>query len=61
MSKNKRKQFKAIKIKRNSTNPIKTLKQNCFHKILILNNYKIFQSITTDKQSHTEPLAKRII
>ena len=28
---------------------------------MILNNYEIRQLITTDKQSHKEPVAKRII
>ena len=32
-----------------------------WRKNLILNNPKIHQLITTDKQSHKEPVAKRII
>ena len=32
-----------------------------YRKNLILNNPKIHQLITTDKQSHKEPVAKRIV
>ena len=60
MSKNKENNLKQLKLKEQHKT-YKTLKQNCFHKNLILNNNKIRQLITTDKQIHKEPVAKRII